>query len=123
MDPGAVIALVVGGLGLIALPVGGVIRYLLGQITRLETRVETTLKIADAKQETVDELRRQVDKLEITAVIQDRLFGRLPGSCGHTHVRGEHERRRHDADSSRLEWRYAEAEPEAVRRKTISGSR
>ena len=78
MDPGAIVARVFGGLGLIALPVGGVIRYLLGQIARLETKVELALKTADAKQETIDELRRQVDKLEITAVIQERLLGRLP---------------------------------------------
>lgn len=78
MEPGAIVALVFGGLGLIALPVGGVIRYLINQIARLETKVELALQIADAKQETIDDLRRQVDKLEITAVIQDRLLGRLP---------------------------------------------
>lgn len=78
MDPGAVIALVVGGLGLIALPIGGVIRYLQGQITRLETKLDLAVRTVETKQETIDEQRRQIDKLEITAEIQHRFLDQLP---------------------------------------------
>lgn len=78
MEPGAVVALVIGGLGLIALPVGGVIRYLLNQITRLETKLELSDRTVEAKQETILEQRRQLDKLEITAKIQERFLVQLP---------------------------------------------
>lgn len=78
MEPGAVIALVVGGLGLIALPVGGLVRYLLAQIGRLETKLDLAVRTAETKQETIDEQRRQLDKLEITAEITHRFLDQLP---------------------------------------------
>lgn len=51
--------------------VGGIIRHLLGKLAVAEALV-------DAKQETIEELRRQNDRLEITAQIQDKFFSALP---------------------------------------------
>lgn len=50
---------------------GGIIRHLLTKLGSAET-------LLDAKNETIGELRRQVDRLEITAQIQDRVLGALP---------------------------------------------
>jgi uncharacterized membrane protein YhiD involved in acid resistance len=82
MDAGAIIALISVVATLLTVILGGIIRYLVNKIERQENKFEAKLELAertaDAKQETIDELRRQVDRLEITAVIQDRLLGRLP---------------------------------------------
>ena len=100
MDAGAWLTLVsiVSGVGLAI--VGGFVRWLFRQIdehqrdketqrTEYEARLkdqrqsyEAKLDLAEraleTKQETVDELRRQVDRYQITAEIQDRFFKQIP---------------------------------------------
>lgn len=69
--------------------VGGVIRWLVNQNAELrreketqrlayETKLEIAERALETKSEIVDELRRQVDRLTITAEIQDKLFKQLP---------------------------------------------
>jgi len=71
MDPGAVIALILGVVAAVGTPFGFFIKYLLNRATVAEA-------LAEARQETIEELRRQKDRLEITAQIQDRFFSQLP---------------------------------------------
>ncbi len=89
MDAGAIIALAAVIVTVLGLVFGGIIRYLVGKVDRLEAeakvladRYETKLDLAertvDAKQETIEELRRQVSKLEITTEISNRLMDQLP---------------------------------------------
>lgn len=71
MTSGAVIALILGVITLLGTPLGFFIKHLIN-------RAEIAESLAEAKQETIDELRRQKDRLEITAQIQDRFFSQLP---------------------------------------------
>lgn len=71
MDPGALIALIALGFAVVGAPVGFFIRHLLSRAAVAEA-------LAEARQETIEELRRQKDRLEITAQIQDRFFSQLP---------------------------------------------
>ncbi len=71
MDAGALIALILGVVAIIGGIVGWIIRYLL-------TRVNVAEALAEARQETIDRQARQIDRLEITAQIQDRFFSQLP---------------------------------------------
>lgn len=68
---------------------GGILRMMVKQIDdvkrerdNLRTVYEAKLEIAEhaveTKSETIAELRRQVDRLSITAEIQDRFFKQLP---------------------------------------------
>lgn len=89
MDPGAIIALAGLVVTVLIAVFGGVIRHLISKVERLESeskadreKFETKLDLADrtvdAKQDTINELRRQLDKLEITAEIQHRFLDQLP---------------------------------------------
>lgn len=71
MDAGAVIALLSAVLAIVLSISGGVIKYLLGRLSVAES-------LDDARQETIAELRRQKERLEVTALIQDRFFSQLP---------------------------------------------
>lgn len=64
--------------GLASLVIGGYIRNLHKQIDGHQHKLELAEQLLDAKQETVDDLRRQVDRLQITAEIQDRFFKQIP---------------------------------------------
>ncbi len=63
---------------LASLVIGGYIRNLHKQIDSHQHKRELAEQALDAKQETVDDLRRQVDRLAITAEIQDRFFKQIP---------------------------------------------
>ncbi len=89
MDAGAWLTLVSIVSGIVLAVVTGVIRMLVKQIDELKHDKETQRIAYDAKldlaeraletkQETVDELRRQVDRYQITAEIQDRFFKQIP---------------------------------------------
>lgn len=82
MDPGAVVALASVIVMVLIAVFGGIIRHLIAKIDRIEGKYETKLDIAlrtiDAKDETINELRRQVSKFEITAEIQHRFLDQLP---------------------------------------------
>jgi hypothetical protein len=71
MDPGTLIALIFGVIAIVGAPIGFFIRHLLNRAAVAEA-------LAEARQETIEELRRQKDRLEITAQIQDRFFSQLP---------------------------------------------
>lgn len=71
MDDSAIIALISVVATLLTVILGGIIRHLLSKLTAAET-------VITAKSETISELRRQVDRLEITAHLQDRVLGALP---------------------------------------------
>lgn len=96
MDSGAWLTLL-GIFVAVAVPVtGGIIRWLVKQIDKAERerddavmrrdtereRFEAKLALAEkaleTKSETVDDLRRQVDRFLITAEIQDRFFKQIP---------------------------------------------
>jgi hypothetical protein len=63
---------VVGIVVALAVPVvGGIIR-------RILSRLDVAEALVASKQGTIDTLQRQVDRLEITAQIQDRFFSSLP---------------------------------------------
>jgi predicted Holliday junction resolvase-like endonuclease len=55
----------------ICLILGGVIAHLVRKVSLLEGKVE-------AKNETIAELKRQNDKLEITGTLANRFFSQLP---------------------------------------------
>lgn len=72
---------------------GGILRLMVKQIDdvkherdTLRTGYEAKLEIAEhaleAKSETIAELRRQVDRFQITAEIQDKFFKQLPPASG-----------------------------------------
>jgi uncharacterized membrane protein YdjX (TVP38/TMEM64 family) len=71
MDPGSIIALIGVVATLVTAILGGIIRYLLNRLAVAEALV-------DAKQETIEEQRRQLSEYKITAQIQDRFFSQLP---------------------------------------------
>jgi hypothetical protein len=48
------------------------------RIDALETSLRLAEQTSETKQETIAELRRQVDRLTITAEIQERFFRELP---------------------------------------------
>lgn len=63
---------VVGIVVALAVPVvGGIIR-------RILSRLDVAEALVASKQQTIDTLQRQIDRLEITAQIQDRFFSSLP---------------------------------------------
>jgi flagellar biosynthesis chaperone FliJ len=78
MDAGAWLTLVSIVVGLATLVVGGYIRQLHKQVDDRDHKLELAEKALEAKSETVDELRRQVDRYQITAEIQDRFFKQIP---------------------------------------------
>ena len=89
MDAGAWLTLVSIVSGIVLAVITGVIRMLVKQIDELKREKEVQRSTYDAKldlaeraletkQETVDELRRQVDRYQITAEIQDRFFKQIP---------------------------------------------
>jgi len=78
MDPGAVIALISIVAAVLLAVVGGVIKYLLGQVTEAKQKQELAEKTADVKQETIEELRRQVSEQRIVAQLQEKFFSSLP---------------------------------------------
>jgi uncharacterized coiled-coil protein SlyX len=51
-----------------------------------ERHIEILEKSLDTKDETITELRRQNDRLMITAELQDKLFSELPSKRGGTRV-------------------------------------
>lgn len=78
VDAGAWLTLVSIIVGLATLVTGGYIRTLHSQLQARDHKLEIAEHALDAKQETVDDLRRQVARLEITADIQDRFFKTIP---------------------------------------------
>lgn len=78
MDAGAIIALASVIIVVEIAVFGGIIRYLLTKIEKQEAKWDLADRTLDAKQETINELRRQLDKLEITAEIQHRFLDQLP---------------------------------------------
>lgn len=90
---------------------GGIIGHLVGRVNKLqdardvdrkslqdardsdrrehEARVAILEQALDAKQETIEELRRQNQRLTITAELQDKFFGGLPRLNPAQPVRGE----------------------------------
>lgn len=89
MDAGAIIALAALVVTILIAVFGAIIRWLAGQVAEQKRlnesqRVEYTARLnvaeqtADARRETIVELKRQLDKLEITAEIQNRLLNQLP---------------------------------------------
>jgi hypothetical protein len=71
VDAGALIALILGVVAIVGAPIGFFIRYLLN-------RVQIAEALAETRQETIDRQARQIDRLEITAQIQDKFFSQLP---------------------------------------------
>lgn len=71
MDDSAIIALISVVASLLTVILGGIIRHLITKLATAET-------VIAAKNETIGELRRQVDRLEITAQLQDRVMSALP---------------------------------------------
>lgn len=91
MNPGVVVAIVVPCVLLIAGLVGWVIKYLIGRYERevaargedrkeYERRLNLLDQALDLKTETIQDLRRQVSELHITAQLQDKFLSRLPPS-------------------------------------------
>lgn len=78
VDAGAWLTLVSIITGLASLVISGYIRNLHKQIDGHQHKLELAERLLDTKQETVDDLRRQVDRLQITAEIQDRFFKQIP---------------------------------------------
>lgn len=96
MSPGEWIAAVSVLAAVVVAVVGGVIRWQANQITEAkrerddarrerdtqrasyEAKLEIAEQALETKSETVDELRRQVDRYLITAEIQDRFFKQIP---------------------------------------------
>ncbi len=67
MDLGPVIALLTTVVGV----AGGMVYYLLGQLS-------TARQVIEAKSETIATLQRQIDRLEVTALLSDKLLRSLP---------------------------------------------
>ena len=84
MEAGEIIALASTIFTVIAFVVGLVVRSYTTKITELQkineqlnARIDVLKRTLDAKQETIDEQHRQLDRLIITAEIQEKFFGRL----------------------------------------------
>lgn len=71
MDPGSIIALISVVSTLLTVILGGTIRYLLNKLGTAEAVITT-------KDQTISVLQRQIDRLEVSAMIQDKLFGTSP---------------------------------------------
>lgn len=71
MDAGAIIALISTVATLLTAILGGIIRYLLGRLSTAESVIET-------KAQTIAAQQRQIDRLEVSALIQDKLLGSQP---------------------------------------------
>lgn len=78
MDGGAIIALVGVVVGIAGLIIGGVVKYLLGRIDRLDTDLGLARKINEELKETNTLLREQNLELRIVARSQAGFFDRLP---------------------------------------------
>ena len=89
MDAGAWLTLV-SIVSVLAIAIfGGILRLVLKQVDDVrverdkagaayEAKLRITEQALEAKSETVAELRRQVDRYQITAEIQDKFFKQLP---------------------------------------------
>lgn len=78
MDAGAWLTLV-SIVSVLAIAVfGGILRLVFKQIDDVKRERDIAERALEAKSETVAELRRQVDRYQITAEIQDRFFKQLP---------------------------------------------
>jgi hypothetical protein len=82
MSTSEVLTMVTSLLGFTLTVAGGIIRHLLTKLGAAET-------LLDAKNETIGELRRQVDRLEITAQLQDRVLGALPRPSSNREARDD----------------------------------
>jgi len=71
MEPGAIIALISTVSTLLTVILGGIIRYLLGKLATAES-------VIDTKNQTITAQQRQIDRLEVTALIQAKLLGPQP---------------------------------------------
>lgn len=71
MDAGAIIALISVVSTLLTVILGGIIRYLLGRLGTADAVIAT-------KDQTITALQRQIDRLEVAAMIQEKLFGTSP---------------------------------------------
>lgn len=68
MDAGAIIALISVVATLLTVILGGIIRYLLNKLGTAEVVIAT-------KDQTITAQQRQIDRLEVSALIQDKLLG------------------------------------------------
>lgn len=64
--------------GIVVTVLIAVIAGLLKRIGTLEAKVDAKDVIIDSKDDTIAELKRQLDKLEITGTIMNRFFSQLP---------------------------------------------
>lgn len=71
MDASATIALISVVSTLLTVILGGIIRWLLGRLATAESVIET-------KTQTIAAQQRQIDRLEVSAMIQDKLLGSPP---------------------------------------------
>lgn len=85
MGPGEIIALIIGvcslligGSGLLISQRNRRIDALEARNATLVTKLEYAEQTIETRQETIAELRRQLDRLVITAEIQERFFSGLP---------------------------------------------
>lgn len=78
MDANAWVALLGIVLGLAGTVGGGIIKYLLGQVTEARKERELAERTADTKQETIEELRRQISRYEILTEITEKFYSSLP---------------------------------------------
>jgi hypothetical protein len=68
MDASSIIALISVVATLLTFVLGGIIRYLLSKLGTAEAVIAT-------KDQTIVAQQRQIDRLEVAALIQDKLFG------------------------------------------------
>jgi flagellar capping protein FliD len=85
VQPGEIIALASVIFTVFAFIFGMVVRSYTSRIAdiqktneQLGTKIDVLKQTLDAKQETIDEQHRQLDRLIITAEIQERFFSKLP---------------------------------------------
>lgn len=85
MQPGEIIALAALVFTVFTFVAGAAIRSFTNRIAELqkeksslETKIDVLKRTLEAKQETIDEQHRQLDRLIITAEIQEKFFSRLP---------------------------------------------
>ena len=82
MDANAVISLVSVIAAVLLAIGGGTIKHLLAKVAAAESKTTVAVALADSKQALIEDLRRQVQRLEITADITDKFMSRLPPRGG-----------------------------------------
>lgn len=85
MEPGEIIALASTIFTILAFIAGLVVKSYTSKITdlqktneQLNNKIDVLKRTLEAKQETIDEQHRQLDRLIITAEIQEKFLSKLP---------------------------------------------